>query len=220
MTLLCERLFHNPPSGWGSWVTRGLSSVLADKSKGSVFHLILYLFKRKEAVVLQARLFSASESWAGSLWIVTWIFNLWKEHWCACGGKTIIFWVSHKYHEGKGWTIKLRFFLLALWNTKDQELESFSKALCKHWWWNYHSLFVRSCCEVLPRAPSKHSPCIPLPFGSWSWFVFSPHSTCFFSLSQPSSHHLFAPCPCHSAGRWNRFNYNQKCLLRVGVVQD
>lgn len=62
MTLLCERLFHNPPSGWGSWVTRGLSSVLADKSKGSVFHLILYLFKRKEAVVLQARLFSASES--------------------------------------------------------------------------------------------------------------------------------------------------------------
>lgn len=66
MTLLWEKLFHNPPLGSGSCaglgVTLGLGSVLADKSKGSVFHLILYLFKRKEAVVLLARLFSAPES--------------------------------------------------------------------------------------------------------------------------------------------------------------
>lgn len=55
------------------------------------------------------------------------------------------------------------------------------------------------CCHVLQANTAAVSP--PL-----LWVLklihvlFSYHSTYLFSLSQPSLHHLFAPCLCHSAG--------------------
>ena len=92
----------------------------------------------------------------------------------------------------------------------------------------YHSLLVRNYCMMLRCASKPIQLSVPVCFDSWSRLTFSSLITApIYSLYHNHLLPYFVSLPlvpatlqCYIFGRQSRFNYKQKCLLRMEMVQD